>query len=380
MIILADLHLGKVQDTIDKNGKPSRAVDTVERLKEAILFAHDESQAVVLAGDIFDSTHPSPWMIDLLFSALKFAKKKMVQVYIIPGNHDCGVVYSSLDYVEDLFDCCLMVTMPKVINLEGKRVLFLPHVVRQTMEKMNRKYGSYTGYVQNYLDKKEINSVDYIIGHAHVSGAKNSSDIEIEAGDALHFDPSEYPKYKKAVFGHIHKHQFLKNGKVAYTGSVVTNSFDEAELEKGFIKLDDDEFIHVPFATPVTEYKHIVIDLISKDTINLEEKLIQSLVQDKLVKISAYAKDPMQIDMQHIRSVFDQFGKVVRFETIIGDDPAMIEEEAIDDDVFTDINFQAVFKSWVNDKELVSAKEKKNAIAAADEIITEVLDAERNTD
>lgn len=379
MIVEADLHLGKVQDTIEKDGYPSRAIDVYNRLREGIIAAELLKEDFVLAGDVYDSTTPSPWMIDLFMDAMRFATEIGVRVVVIPGNHDCGVQFNSLMYMENTNPNVVFVDTPQIITIDKDAcALMLPHVSRQVMEGMVNDHGSYAGAVQVMLDEMGVTIVDYIIGHAHVTGAKNASDIEIESGDALHFDTKDYPKFTRAVFGHIHQPQTLKKDKILYTGPVVTNSFDEAEIEKGMVHIWErgDKFEFLPFKTPVTEYKHVIIDLVSKDDVDLDPIKIANLVKNRLVKLSVYARDPMQIDMQGLRAAFDGAGKVVRFETIITHDIAEIDQGLIDDDLFGEVDFLKVFRSWVDMKE-VSPKVRKIAIALAGEIIEEVTDAER---
>ncbi len=380
MYIIGDIHLGKVQDTIEKNGYPSRATDAMMRVSEVIMLASETKEPVVLAGDVFDSSHPSPWMIGLIIQIFKMASRYEVELYVIPGNHDCGVKWDSMSFMVDSFPKVHIFNEPTFLDIGPWKVLLLPHVPRQKMEEYVAKYESYAGYVRSH----GINKVDVIVGHAHVTGAKNASDVELEAGDALHFDHREYPPFNVAVFGHIHKHQSLKNNKIVYTGPVVTNSFDEAEIEKGFIHVywnntsEALEWKFFLYTMPETSYKHLVIDLISKDTIDLSEAKLKPLVINKLVKVSVYARDPMQIDMQSIRTEIDRYGKVVRFETVIAQDIAEIETLETDD-MFSEVNFLEVFKDWVGDKELLTQKQKRMALTAAMEIIEEVQDAERTT-
>jgi exonuclease SbcD len=377
MIFIADIHLGKVQDTIQKKGYPSRAYDELQRMNEAVHLAKEYGETLVFAGDVFDSTHPSPWMIDLLFEVLSLAQKLGVPVVIIPGNHDCGVQFNSIMYAQNLFLNVKVITDPGLMTIDDTTCLMLPHVSRQRMEAMVKAHGSYAGHVQQLLEKGHILSVDMIIGHAHVTGAKNASDIEIEAGDALHFDTKDYPKFTRAVFGHIHQSQTLKKEKILYTGPVCTNSFDEAEIQKEMVRVWDrgDYFEFIPFKTKVTEYKHVIIDLVSKDDIDLDPNKIANLVKNRLVKISVYARDPMQINMQEIRKAFDEHGHIVRFETIITADIGEIDQDLVDD-VFTEVDFLKVFKSWMDMKD-VDPKVYKRALEIAGGIIEEVEDAER---
>jgi DNA repair exonuclease SbcCD nuclease subunit len=215
---------------------------------------------------------------------------------------------------------------------------------------------------------------ELIVGHAHVTGAKNTSDIEIEAGDALHFDPTEYPRCL-CVFGHIHQHQVLKN-RIVYVGPVVTNSFDEAELVKGFVWVRRDlKWEFIPYTTPETEYRHVTIDLVSKDTLSLDPKKVREVATDRLLKLTVYAKDHMQVNKQEITKVFDEYGQVVRFETVICN-----EMGKVDDDVAAEfseqIEYGPVLKAYLESKDM-SKGERNLAIELGNDVIAEVINASR---
>lgn len=324
-----------------------------------------------MAGDIFDKINPQSWVIGIFSKLMRYAKKKKVEVWIIPGNHDCGVEHHSLEYLPTLLENVHVILEPGLEYIDGMSVAFLPHIVREKLEKVKVKYGSYQEYALHEIDQ----SVDVLIGHAHITGAKNASDIEIEAGEALEFDPSNFFKFKWGVFGHIHKYQTLKKGKIIYTGAVVTNSFDEAELIKGFVHISDPsdcEFI--PFITEDTEYKQVVIDLISKQS--FDESKIKALAKNKLLKLTVYAKSLMQIDESYLRKLFNEYGEVVRFESIIANEIGEITAEDVSE-VFSQVNYIPVLRSWLDDQNLTEAG-MKMANRKGKEIIEEVLHAERD--
>lgn len=79
----ADLHLGKGL------GKLSLQEDQRHILQEIIRIATERrADALLLAGDIFDSSQPSAESVCLLDEFLAAAKEARLAVFIIPGNHD----------------------------------------------------------------------------------------------------------------------------------------------------------------------------------------------------------------------------------------------------------------------------------------------------
>jgi len=374
VVVISDLHLGKVQDTIPKYGMPSRLYDARERVMEAMLYASKRKESLIIAGDVFDNASPNPITITTFFDILGEATGIGLKVYIIAGNHDCSVNYFSMMYLCDEregYPNVMVIESPNTLMVDGMKVLFLPHVMKSVVDAQG-----YQEWVLDRLSDDQVKGVDVVIGHAHLAGAKNSSDIEIEAGDAVSFNPSKFYKYKLGIFGHIHRHQVL--GKNWYCGSVVTNSFDEAEIEKGFVHVarpSEPEF--VPYVTPETEYRTINIDLVNKDTLVFDPKKMTKLAKDKLLKLVVFAKDIMQVNQTEIRRNFDEYGTVVRFETVISDKYNNGETEEVSD-VFEIVNYKEVFKRWVKEKPEISEESRKELIKIGYSVIEEVINAERN--
>ncbi len=308
------------------------------------------------------------------------AQRRQVEVFVLLGNHDCGVEYHSLQYVEELMPIVHLIDKPEFRVIDGMKCGLLPHMPRVKMEEINYDY-------QTYALSRIKEAVDVVMGHVHITGAKNTSDVEIEAGDAIRFDPSDFFKFELGVFGHIHKHQTLRDGKIVYTGPVVTNSFDEAELIKGYVDVGKVgtrvTWTFHPYSEPETEYKHVVIDLVRKDTLDLSQKKLTELGAGKLLKISVYAKDLMMVNEGEIRKAFTEVGgQVMRFETINCSKVSNIgvPEDIDDDEVFGTIDYSMALKDYVRGKEHLSVSEKRLASKLGSEIVAEVLDAERITD
>lgn len=371
MVVLGDLHLGKTGDSILIDGVSSRIIDTLNRVAEAAAFACENDMAVVLAGDVFDSEYPRPYVIERF---MKVIRDSGTTFYIIPGNHDCGVTNHALTYLREWGGKVVLIDEPEIHSIEGKSVMFLPHVPRNKMEKVIEEHGSYLDWaVQKANDRK----IDVVIGHAHISGAKNASDIEIEAGSALEFDPTEFLQFKLGVFGHIHKHQILKK-KLVYTGPVSTNSFDEAEIEKGYVVIPEKvaSLDFKLFQTPETDYKHVTIDLVSKDDVELSKAKVKSVAEGKLLKLTVYAKDAMQVDKQAMTKTFNEFGQVMRFETVICNDIGQIQHEDTAD-VFQTVDYSKALEQYLKSKENLNKPTMLAALKLGREVIEEVLNAQR---
>jgi len=363
MLVTCDLHLGKTQDCIDIEGLPSRMYDTVVRFKEMVDLAVGLIKKIVIAGDIFDNSRPSPKTIAVFFEMLDYARKKGVMVILIPGNHDCDVRLSSLLVAAKAnFSNVIVIEDVDTMDIEGRTVGFIPHIPRRRMEEIE----DFPGYVREKLGDE----VDILIAHAHVKGVTNSSDVELEAGEAIEFDPALFPKFKVAVFGHIHKGQKFKG--VTYPGSMVPCDYSEIEDVKGFIRLEGTDVHVLGFKHVGMEYKHITVDLVNKDSVEFEPDRVKKLVENKLVKITVYTSDPLKVDEYEMRKAFNEFGRVTRFETIINRPDS--EMESVDDT--EDVSYEDLFEEWLDGMEGVEPDVQAGTLEYGKTLIADVLSKE----
>jgi len=163
--------------------------------------------------------------------------------------------------------------------------------------------------------------------------------------------------------------------RIIYTGPVVTNSFDEADIEKGFVWVKKDlswEFI--PYTTPETKYVHVKIDLVSGDA-QMDFYKMRDLVEGALVKVTVYAKDQMQVDKTEICRKLNEFGNVVRFETVITNKIGEISDD-VADELFEKVNYVPVLHEYLESKEMPK-EDFELALTLGMEVIEEVTNVAR---
>ena len=209
MIIISDIHLGKTNDSIVLPEGLSQTLDTKKRLDFILDRAKTSGQSVVVAGDIFNRMNPTTQIMSVFFEWLSSCSRDGVNVYIIPGNHDGGVDWTSMMMLQkvDLHGITVVVSpaiweieerpMPKKSELVSRSVLFIPHVPAVVSDSAEKDFGSFTGYVSSVYPH-----ADFIIGHGTI-GVDYSNDIFFEAGNALKIDPSLFSDLKLMVLGHI---------------------------------------------------------------------------------------------------------------------------------------------------------------------------------
>lgn len=82
---LADLHLGCMHSSLPPDIADELAEDAFRVLYRMLRFARDEADAVLIAGDLFDSATPPPSVFERTIALFGDAG---VPVFISPGNHD----------------------------------------------------------------------------------------------------------------------------------------------------------------------------------------------------------------------------------------------------------------------------------------------------
>ena len=347
MVILADLHLGKIQDTIEKGGMSSRLYDCIARCREAIDYAAKRHEKFILAGDIYHSSNPNPEVINAFFEILSYALLKGVYVIIIPGNHDWSVKYNALIYMNASFVKNVKVYMEPTLDLiDGFCVALLPHI---------NGIPDYINYATNLIHKKmkaKTSKISVVIGHGNLDGAINSSGNEVESGNAIQLKMSEFWPYKVGVFGHIHQYQKV-GSKNYYTGPVVTNSFDEAEIKKGFIHINKKlEVEFITFKTKEETYKTINLKVYGE--FRLDESKVEKKVSGCLIRINITTDDIIKVPKQYIETVFNKYGRVMQTNiTIDRKEAASISLSDIEcSKIIKKSDYNSIFKKYVTSKKL----------------------------
>jgi DNA repair protein SbcD/Mre11 len=270
----SDWHLGKYL------GKYSRLPEQEIVLNEICQIADEKDvDAVIIAGDLFDTYNPSTEAENLFYKTLKKLSNEGTRLVIAAaGNHDsaeriaapdpiareCGIIFSGLpntSFVPFSLNTGLEVLNSAKGFIELKlpkseyplRLLITPYANERTL----RTYISPDNYEEelqkiisdnwNFLAKKycKPNGVNILIAHLYIM---NNSGIKIEEPDGeksiLHVGgvnamfsdiiPSEI---QYTALGHLHRQHFIENNKrsVAYSGSILPYSFSEANQNKSVI-------------------------------------------------------------------------------------------------------------------------------------------------
>lgn len=319
MIVIADIHLGKVNDSIPVKGGLSQTVDTVTRLDDILARARISKQSIVVAGDIFDRTNPTTQCIAVFFAWLARCASHNVNVILLAGNHDSGVDWASTGMFQSAnLPNVTVVTVPFSVAVSDStgihNVLIWPHVPGATQEYAEQGHGSVSQWVAS-----QFPDADCIITHGMVVGTDYNNDIFFEAGNAVKIEPSLFKQLKLMVLGHVHNHTESKHKNWVYPGSLTITNFGEIDESKGFVEVSLNDLAYTWHAFPddVTPWVHITLDLTEKDEACLDESAISDVVKGAIVKITVRAKAHGIVNEARIRQLVNKYGTVSRFETVI---------------------------------------------------------------
>ncbi len=233
---LADLHLGK-----NLNGF-SLIEDQEHILREILkIIEEEETDAVLIAGDVYDKSMPSAEAVRLMDFFLTQLVERKQKVLMISGNHDSAqriayageVLQSAGVYVSPTFG-----GTPEKIVLEddfGPVNFYLlpylrPSVVRAAygIEDGITGYQEAVAYVcaQMAPDPAERN---VILAHQFLTSAQCSESEEMTVGGSENISADLFKDYDYAALGHIHGAQRVMYDHVRYSGTPLKYSFSEAK-------------------------------------------------------------------------------------------------------------------------------------------------------
>lgn len=289
--------------------------------EKAVNFAIDNDvDLVLLAGDTFDSIHPTPQSKIFFANQIKRLVDRQIQVVMVLGNHD----YSQID---DL----LLNESPyfKIIgsNEQIEQVDF--------MTKSQYKYRVVGfSYQHNHITEDIIakyppkSTLIYTIGLAH-AGMKQSS---VDQNNYAPFTLNEVKdlNYDYFALGHIHLRQVLSQEPwIVYSGNLQGRHMNEKDA-KGFYFGQVDEqsqntqlqFIDV--SPIVWQTVDLTLDEPFKSTTKLCTK-IQNLLADNNLRptlftlniIGAELLSDAQLDMLNDKSMYEELSNNLQYHSLL---------------------------------------------------------------
>lgn len=289
--------------------------------EKAVNFAIDNDvDLVLLAGDTFDSIHPTPQSKIFFANQIKRLVDRQIQVVMVLGNHD----YSQID---DL----LLNESPyfKIIgsNEQIEQVDF--------MTKSQYKYRVVGfSYQHNHITEDIIakyppkSTSIYTIGLAH-AGMKQSS---VDQNNYAPFTLNEVKNlnYDYFALGHIHLRQVLSQEPwIVYSGNLQGRHVNEKDA-KGFYfgqvdeQLQNTQLQFIDVSPIVWQTVDLILDEPFKSTTKLCAK-IQNLLADNNLRptlftvniIGAELLSDAQLDMLNDKSMYEELSNNLQYHSLL---------------------------------------------------------------
>jgi exonuclease SbcD len=255
----ADLHLGKSfheQSLIDDQSAMLNALESI--LKD------DSYAALVISGDIYDRSIPSPEAINLFGSFLNAVKSRrpLLDIVVIPGNHDSA---ARLGFGRELFANLKLhfaaepmhCDKPVIIEHNKKKCAFFllpflqPGSLNNLEDEFLRSQSELVLEASKRLENARLelakNGVALSVLAAHLFAAEcaESGSERVFLGNAEKIDISLFNNFNYIALGHLHRCQSAAKN-AWYSGSPLAYSFDESNQEKYFLSVElDEDYVNV---------------------------------------------------------------------------------------------------------------------------------------
>lgn len=250
---LSDLHIGK---QLHHYSLSEEQRDLLSKVVEYAKEKHPD--AVIIAGDIYDTSIPSAEAVEIFdefLSKLDALEQKPV-ICVIAGNHDSA---KRLDYASTILakQNIYIAGMPpqteseylKTVSISDDygeiRIYLLPFVKPSLVKKLfPEETLSFSEAVRRLLERETIDETkrNVIVSHQFYA---NGTELPLTSESEVHIvggidqvDTKLLERFDYAALGHIHKSQ--KTGKLTnrYCGTLFPYSVSESEDEKFLTMVD----------------------------------------------------------------------------------------------------------------------------------------------
>jgi exonuclease SbcD len=251
----ADWHVGKPLRGRSRMDEYAKALEQV-----AAIAKEQRVDAVLMAGDVFDSPAPPPEAEKLVYDFLARLVPEKIACVLIAGNHDHP---RKLGALATLLEGLRIHVRPEVrppdqggvvslASRDGKqeaRIAVLPFVPERrvvdacaVMDAEHKWYEAYGARIEQILAAlvKGLpgNTVNVVLAHLLVDGARvGTGERELHLGQIYGVNPQQLPAGVQYIgLGHLHRPQeVLAPAKTLYPGSLIELDFGEQEQAKSVV-------------------------------------------------------------------------------------------------------------------------------------------------
>ncbi len=245
----SDLHLGR------KLAQMSLESDTrcvLEQLEE--LVARSKSQALVIAGDVFDAPNPPEAAARQWDRFITRMARAQVPVLVVSGNHDSGArmaVGADLIALSGVHIAGELEGVLEPVVVDGVNFWLVPFVrpadVRAWATRMELDAGSIVSYhtalrlVTDHIRAQEAFSArpNVCVAHQFVTNGdkqpERSDSEHLSLGTLDNVDYRVFEGFDYVALGHMHGPQSIGVDTVRYAGSPLKLSSSEIDQHKSFV-------------------------------------------------------------------------------------------------------------------------------------------------
>jgi exonuclease SbcD len=249
----SDWHLGRTIRGISRQDEFERVV---QQLVDVALA--EQVDAVLIAGDTFDTFSPPADAERLLYDALTQLLRAGVRIISIAGNHDSAAHMDALAGVLRIAGAhCVgsvpkqaadaAMTIPSRDGSEAATIIALPWVPERYAIEYEDLFGGAAGAMQQYAGRLEAaiahvcagfrdDTANVLLAHMLIDKsviADGGGERKLQIGQAFAVKPSSLPSEAQYVaLGHVHRRQRIGASPAYYSGSLLQLDFGEAEQEK----------------------------------------------------------------------------------------------------------------------------------------------------
>ena len=254
----ADWHVGKTL-----RGR-SRLDEFAAALDEVVQIARESRvDAVLLAGDVFDSPAPPAEAEKLVYDFLARLLPDRIACVLIAGNHDHPRKLAALaELLEGLRifvradvrppDQGGVVHVPSRDGSDEARVAVLPFVPERKIVDACQLLGPEHEWYEEYARRLEQvlarltagftpRTVNLVVGHLLISGARvGTGERPLHLGEVYGVNAQQLPANAQYIaLGHLHRPQeLIAPSRTFYSGSLLELDFGEQEQDKRVVVVD----------------------------------------------------------------------------------------------------------------------------------------------
>ncbi len=254
----ADWHVGKPLRGRSRMDEYSAALEQVARIA-----VEGKVDAVLVAGDVFDSASPPPEAEKLVFDFLARLLPERIACVVIAGNHDhpkkLGALTSLLEGLRIHVRAEVrppaeggVVSLPSRDGKEEARIAVLPFVPERKVvdaglvmgpeDDWYKTYATRVGRILEHLTRGlGPDTVNLLLAHLLIDGARvGTGERALHLGQIYGLTPEELPGNVQYVgLGHLHRPQeVLAPARTFYSGSLLELDFGEVEQDKRVVVVD----------------------------------------------------------------------------------------------------------------------------------------------